>query len=29
MRNANRLPLFWLVLAVVLTAVALVLTFLR
>ena len=29
MRNANRLPLFWLVLAVFLTAVALVLTLLR
>jgi len=29
MRNANQLPLFWLVLAAVLTAVALVLTFLR
>lgn len=29
MRNANRLPLFWLILAVMLTAVALVLTFLR
>lgn len=29
MRNANRLPLFWLVLAVMLTAVVLALTFLR
>jgi hypothetical protein len=29
MRDANRLPLFWLVLAVILTAVVLALTFLR
>jgi hypothetical protein len=28
MRNANRMPLFWLILAVALAAVALVLTFL-